>query len=529
MNSGGGTHYRMSIFSKFLSVGSATMASRVLGFLREALIAAALGAGPVADAFYAAFRFPNLFRRLFAEGAFNTAFVPLFAREVETGGKQAAQEFAEQVFSALLVILLLISALAMIFMPFLVGTVIAPKFAQDPAKFDLTVLLTRIMFPYLAAMSLVAMFSGILNAFRKYFLAALAPVLLNVVLVLVLLFALQTGMQSRVLGIALAWGVMVAGLLQLFLLLFGVTRQDFRFSLKLPSLTPNVRKLLLLAFPTAIANGITQVNLLVSQIIASAQDGAIAVMNYADRLVQLPLGIIAISIGVVLLPELTRALASEDHAQANQLQNQSLEFGLGLTIPAAVGLFMIPEILVALVYERGAFARETTEITARVLAAFALGLPAFVLIKIFQPAFYAREDMRTPMWFSGVNAALNIVLALMLFPRLGVVGLGIATSIAGWANAILLAATLLIRRQLTLPGQTWKNLALICLASAAMAGLLFFGSRQFGSILLDGPVLTRIFGIAGLIAISAITYFLIVMATGAMPLSRLRRLFSRNP
>ena len=280
----------MSLVKKFASVGGATMASRVLGFAREAMIAALLGAGPVADAFYAAFRFPNLFRRLFAEGAFNSAFVPLFAKELEAGGKPAAREFAEQILSVLIIVLLLLSALALIFMPLLVGTIIAPKFAEDPEKFDLTVLLTRIMFPYLMAMSLVAMFSGILNAFRKYFLAAFAPVILNIVFITVLGLGWFVELTDTQLGQAMAWGVFASGLLQLGLLIYGIRKEGFPLSLRLPRLSPSVKRLLILAVPTAIAGGITQINLLVGQIIASAQAGGIAVMNYADRLIQFAAG-----------------------------------------------------------------------------------------------------------------------------------------------------------------------------------------------------------------------------------------------
>lgn len=517
----------MSLVKKFASVGGATMASRVLGFAREAMIAAFLGAGPVADAFYAAFRFPNLFRRLFAEGAFNAAFIPLFAKELEGGGKTAAREFAEQILSVLILTLLALSALAMIFMPTLVGTIIAPKFIEDPEKFELTVLLTRIMFPYLLAMSLVAMFSGILNSFRRYFLAAFAPVILNIVFIAVLTFGGFIALDDPALGQAMAWGVFASGILQLLLLIYGLKKQGFPLSLRMPKITPPVKRLLILAFPTAIAGGITQVNLLVGQIIASAQSGAIAVMNYADRLMQLPLGIIGISIGVVLLPELTRALAAKDAQEAKALQNRSLEFGLGLTIPAAVGLFMLNLPLVALVYERGAFDRETAEITSLVLAGFAVGLPSFVLIKIFQPSFYAREDMRTPMWFSGVNAIINIVLSLVLFPIYGVVGLAIATSIAGWINAFLLWGALHLGNHFQIASRTWLNLGLIVAASLAMAGVLYAGNLWMANSLTDSGLLIRLILIGSLIAISSIVYFGIVIVSGAIPANQLKRMFKR--
>src|SRR5690554_4311784 len=239
-------------------------------------MAAVLGVGPVADAFYAAFRFPNLFRRLFAEGAFNTAFVPLFAKELEGGGQAAARRFAEDVLAVLVSALLLVSGLAILAMPFLVEWVIAPGFADDPAKFDLTVVLTRIMFPYLFCMSLVAMLSGILNSMRHYFLAAIVPVLLNLILVGVLLGALASGIDAAETGLWLAWGVFASGIAQLAFLLWGVRRQGFLMRLRLPKLTPDVKRLLVLMGPALLTGGVTQINLLVGQIIASAQDGAIA-------------------------------------------------------------------------------------------------------------------------------------------------------------------------------------------------------------------------------------------------------------
>lgn len=518
----------MGLISKFLSVGSATMASRVLGFVREAMIAAFLGAGPVADAFYAAFRFPNLFRRLFAEGAFNSAFVPLFASELEAGGRDAARKFAEQVLSALLLVLLVVSGLAIVFMPFLTATIIAPKFADDPAKFDLTVQLGRIMFPYLLAMSLVAMLSGVLNSFRRYFLAALAPVLLNVVLIAVLVASWQMGIGDSSLGVVMSWGVCLSGALQLGLLAYGVLREGFPLSLRMPHFSAPVRNLLKLALPTAIAAGIAQINLLVGQIIASAQDGAIAILNYADRLMQLPLGIIAVSIGVVLLPELTRALAATDQNEAMKLQNRSIEFGLGLMVPAAVGLYLIPDALIALLYERGEFTRDVTQITAEVLGIFSLALPAVVLTKIFQPSFYSRKDTRTPMWFAGVNAATNIVLALVLFPRIGINGLAWAFTAASWVNAILLAATLYAGNHYRPSAETMRNVMLLLAASAAMAGVVVVMRNWFGNALLDGSLAVRIAMILSILAAAAMVYFSIALASGALPREALMRLVRRR-
>lgn len=518
----------MGLVGKFFSVGSATLASRILGFVREAMIAGFLGAGPVADAFYAAFRFPNLFRRIFAEGAFNAAFVPLFAERVEKGGDEDARRFAGEVMSALIFILVGLSALAMIFMPLLTATVIAPKFADTPDKFDLTVLLTRIMFPFLACMSVVAMLAGILNTFRSYFLPSLVPVVLNVVLISVLLVWGAGGAEDRALGIAMAWGVFVSGIVQAALLAVAVRRRGFSFTLPRPRLTQPVRQLVILAFPGAIAAGIAQINLLVGQIIASAQDGAIAIVNYADRLVQLPLGLIAVSIGVVLLPELSRALSSGDAAEASKLQNRSVEFGLALMMPAAAGLYVMAEPLVALVYERGAFGRETTLITGSALAAFALGLPAVVLTKIFQPAFYARKDTRTPMWFAGANATTNIVLAVLLFPEHGVTGLGYAFSAASWVNAILLAGTLLADGRFLPDPRLLRNCLIVMAASAVMAAGLLWARWQFDTAMLSDGELTRITSILPVVAAAMAVYFSAIIATGVVPLSDLKRLAGRR-
>lgn len=513
----------MSLFGKFLGVGGATSASRVLGFVREALIAAALGAGPVADAFYAALRFPNLFRRLFAEGAFNSAFVPIFAKEVETNGKESASRFAGEVFSVLTLVLVALSALALVFMPILAATVIAPAFRDTPDKFDLTVLLTRIMFPYLGAMSLVAMLSGVLNSFRKYFLAALAPVLLNVVLIGVLLFALRTDWPDRTIGVALAVGVLVAGFLQLGLLVYGLMRLDFGFVPQRPRLTPQIRRLLALAAPAALTGGIVQVNLVIGQIIASRQDGAIALLNYADRLYQLPLGVIGIAIGVVLLPELSRALGARENQTALTLQNRSLEFGLGLTVPAAVALALTPAPFIAVIYERGAFTAETTEAAAAALAAFAVGLPSFVLIKVLQPAYFAREDMKTPMWFSLVSLVVNAGGSLLMFPWLGHVGIAAATSLAGWVNAALLGWTLWRRDHFRPSAATLRRIGLVLVSAAVMGAVLFAAWSYMQATFLASGILIRAGIAALLIAVSMAVYFGLAIATGGIDRSMLAR------
>lgn len=517
----------MSLVKKFASVGGATMASRALGFVREAMIGAALGAGPIADAFYAAFRFPNLFRRIFAEGAFNTAFIPLFAKEVEADGRQGARGFAEEVLSFLVMALLVLSAVAMIFMPFLVGTVIAPKFADTPDKFDATVVMTRIMFPYLFAMSLLAMLSGILNSLRKYFLAALAPVFLNALMIVALILANSAGADARSTGLWISWGVVVSGFVQVALVGWGVWREGFALSLKAARLTPRVRRLLVLMGPAVLTGGVVQINLLVGQIIASAQDGAIALLNYADRINQLPLGVIGVAIGVVLLPELSRALKANDDGEAQHLQNRSLEFALGLTLPAAVGLMVFPGPIVALIYQRGAFTPETTQLTAAALAAFASGLPAYVLAKVFQPAYFAREDTRTPLWFSIANVAVNIVFSLALFPLWGHVALAAATSVAAWVNIGLLVGGLWLHGHYRPSPHTVRRVVMI-VASSAIMGLALWGMAGFFADWLAAGFWPRLAATIIVIALAAIVYFAAVVLTGGLDRDELMRALRRR-
>ena len=515
--------HHMSLFRKFATVGGATSASRVLGFLREVLIAASLGAGPVADVFYAAFGFPNLFRRLFAEGAFNSAFIPLFAKELETGGLEAARKFAEQVLAALLASLLLISAIAILFMPGLVATVVAPLFADTPNKFAMTVDMTRIMFPYLFCMSLVAMLSGILNTLRRFFLAAIVPVLLNVILIVIVAAALHVGANPVSTGYWMAWGVFASGFAQLAFLVIGVMRENVRLNIVRPRMTPKVRRLLVLMGPAILTGGVVQINIMVGRIIASAQDGAIAILNYADRINQLPLGAIGIAIGIVLLPELARALKAGDYSNAEHLQNRSLEFGLALTLPAAIGFITMPDVIVNVLFERGSFDKETTLLTAQALVAFAAGLPAYVLIKVFQPAFFAREDMKTPLRFSIVAVSINILVSLLFFGSFGHIAIAAATSVAAWVNLFLLILTLW-RRNVFRP----SSIVLFRLSMMTFSGLLM-GVTVLGiqAVLPEWFAHTSFFirlaAMASTIFVAMVVYFGLAFLTGGIDRSLVMR------
>jgi len=513
----------MSLFKKFATVASGTMMSRLFGFIREMLMATALGTGPVADAFNAAFRFPNTFRRLFAEGAFNSAFVPLFAKQIEKG-TDTARQFSEEVFGVLFTVLLVLTIGMELAMPFLVAYVIAPGFAGDADKFAATVKLAAIMFPYLSCMSLAAMMGGMLNSLHRYFAAAIAPVFLNVILIAVLAWTWLIGADPWLIGLALAWGVMAAGFIQLLIVWFAVRRAGISIGLRRPRFTPRVRRLLVLALPAAVTGGITQINLLINTNIASAQPGAVSALVYADRLYQLPLGVVGIAVATVLLPELSRALRAGNLAQATHLQNRSVEFTLLLSLPAAAAFLVMSEPIVRLLFEHGQFGARSTLIVSGILAIYGLGLPAFVLIKAFIPGFFAREDTRTPMIFAAISVGVNISLALSLFPHLSANGIAIAEISAGWTNALLLLGVLIRRGHWAGDTLLLKRIISYIASAALMAGALAYAiSHLQGPLSATAPLATRLCTLGALVGGAMVIYFGLVFLTGGANLSLLRK------
>ncbi|WP_196260395.1 murein biosynthesis integral membrane protein MurJ [Pelagibacterium limicola] len=459
----------MSLYRNFLSVSALTLLSRIFGFLRDIMMAGVLGTGPAADAFFAAFRFPNLFRRLFAEGAFNTAFVPLFAKSLEQQGEAAARDLATRIISWLIVFLVIVTILAEIFMEWILVPFV-PGFLADPEKFELTVLLTRICFPYLACMSLMAAYGGILNGLGKFLAAAFAPVLLNVATIIVLagLVVYRSG-DPQLDAIWVAIGVMAGGVVQLWLVVWAVRKTGFMPRFRFPRVDPDVRRFWLLAVPAIFAGGITQINIFVGTIIASQAESAISYLYYADRLYQFPLGIIGIAVSVVLLPELARHLKRGREAEATQSQESALLISMLLSLPAATALGVLAAPVVSVLFERGAFDATATAATAAALVAFAWGLPAFVLIKVFQPGFFAREDTMTPTVLAAISVVVNIAISLALFPFLAHVGIAIATTLSAWINAFMLAAILWRRGHFRLSAREARRHGIIVIAAFLMA------------------------------------------------------------
>ena len=521
------------LITGFLTVGVWTLLSRILGFVRDILIAGYLGTGFVAQAFLVAFSLPNMFRRFFAEGAFNMAFVPMFSKKLQA--EQDARDFAQDAFVGLGFILLIFSTLGILFMPALV-LMMASGFAGD-ARFDLAVIYGRIAFPYILFISLAALLSGVLNATGRFMAAAAAPVLLNVIFIVAMLVAAfnvdvaikgpsETEIASYI-GQHLAWAVPIAGIAQLALVWLAARRAGFTLKPRMPRMTPDLKRLAIIAAPAMLAGGVVQINLLVGRQVASFYDGAIAWLSYADRLYQLPLGVVAIALGVVLLPDLSRRLAAGDLEGGRDAFNRASELALGLTIPAAVALVVIPLPLVSVLFERGAFDSDDTAATALAVSVYGLGLPAFVLQKAFQPLFFAREDTKRPFYYAAIAMIVNALVAIGLSIYIGYIAAALATTLAAWVMVWLLwrgsrdmgdAA----RFDARFKHRLWR----IMLASGLMGGLLVM------AVLLVGPALgmatIRYAALAFVVFVGIFGYFAIGQLIGAFRLSEFKAAMRRG-
>ena len=509
------------LLSGFVTVGGWTMASRVLGFIRDAMIVAMLGTGTAYSAYIVAFTLPNMFRRFFAEGAFNMAFVPLFAKRLETGDQPA--EFAQEAFSALAWVLIALTGVAMVAMPLLVFAMASGFYGRE--EFGLAVEFGRICFPYILFISLTALSSGVLNATGHFGPAAAAPVVLNVIFILFLAVAALTGSDVAQ---ALVWSVPVAGLAQLWLVWRAATRVGFPMGIRRPRLTPAVRQLAVIAAPAALASGVVQINLLVGRQVASYFDRAIDWMYTADRLYQLPLGVVGIAVGVVLLPELSRRLAAGDTAGGRHALSRAAEVSLALTVPAAVALVVIAEPLVSVLFQRGLFNAEDSAGTAIATAIYGAGLPAFVLDKVFQPLFYARSDTWSPFRYAIRGMLINAGLAVGLAPLIGWPAAAIGTTVAGWAMIwFLWRGSRGFGEVVQFDDRFLHRLPRILAASALMGVVLWIVAR-----LLEGPLTTggiRYLALAGLVTAGGVAYFAFAHLLGAVPLGEIRSAFRRKP
>lgn len=517
----------MSLARAIFTVGGLTMVSRLCGFARDFLTATILGAGPLADAFFIALKLPNFFRRLFAEGAFSAAFVPMVSGRMEHEGPQAGRRLAERALALMIAFLLPFVALGMVFMPWVV-TVIAPGFVDDPVKFTAAVDLARITFPYLLLISIVALLGGLLNSAGRFAPFAAAPILFNLTLIAALLLAREAGGE---IARYMAYGVVVSGVLQLVMLLVSCIRAGVAPALVPVQIGPDMRKLLKLMVPGMIAGGVLQINLMIDTILASLlPSGAVSWLFYADRLYQLPLGVIGIAIGTALLPGLSRAIAAHNLERTTHLMSRALEYSLLLALPAALGLAALCLPITGALFQYGRFTADDTLQTGLAMAAYAIGIPAYVAVKVLNAAFFARQDTVTPVRISVISTVLNTALSLALIQILGHVGIALGTGLAAWISIALMLRALKRLDALTLDRQLLHRLPRILLAGLVMvivlAGLLA-GAYGLGLDTGSTPV-RRIIWLALLIGTGALTYGGAALVLGAGEIGELRQLLGRR-
>lgn len=508
------------LLAGILTVGAWTLLSRVLGFVRDIVMVAYLGSGPVAEAFLIAFSLPNMFRRFFAEGAFNMAFVPMFSKKLEAG--EDAHGFARDAFAGLATLLIGFSVLAMLAMPWLVAAM-ASGFIGDE-RFDLAVLYGRIAFPYILFISLAALLSGLLNATGRFAAAAAAPTILNIVFVASLTAGAALGWD---LGLTMAWTVPVTGVFQAAVVWEAARRAGYPLTPHWPRLTSEVKHLAVIAAPAALAGGVVQINLLVGRQVASFFDGAIVWLGIADRLYQLPLGVVGIAIGIVLLPSLSRTLQAEDHAGGRDAFNRSAELCLALTLPAAVALVVIPAPLISVLFQRGEFVSSDVAATAQALALYGLGLPAFVLQKVLQPLFFAREDTTTPFRYALVAMVVNAVVAVGLAPIMGYLAAALATTLAAWAMVVLLwLGSRRMGETVLLDQRFLHRLPRIIAACAIMGAALVGGAWALNDLLVMATLRYAALGV--LVVLGGASYFAAAHVLGGLPLGELKRAMRRG-
>ena len=506
-----------------LTVGGWTMASRILGFARDMLIAAILGAGPIADAFFVALKLPNLFRRLFGEGAFNAAFVPAFSGLLAAEGRPVAHRFAEETFAVMAFWLGVLTIVGELFMPQMMA-VLAPGFAAIPEKFALAVGLSRITFPYLLLICLAALVSGVLNGLDRFTAASASYVLFNVVSIACMLWLTPYVATA---GHALSWGITASGVAQLGLLLWALHRAGMGLSLPRPRLTPQIRVLLRRMLPGLIGAGVTQLNLAVDVIIASLLPaGTVSVLYYADRVQQLPLGVIGTAVGTALLPLLSRQVRGGEAEAARATLNRAIEYALFLTLPAAMALIVSAEPVMSVLFGRGAFEAASVHLSAQSLAAYALGLPAFVLVKVLAPGFFARGDTATPVKIGVAAVALNLAMNVAFMVPLQHIGPALATSLAAVFNVGALGVVLARRGQLTLDAQLRQRVVRIATATMAMGAALWLAQQA----LFSGPLhgMARVVALTELIVAGIVTYGIAVLLFGAIEWRDYLRVINRQ-
>ena len=502
----------MKFLAAAATVAGLTMISRIAGFARDLLMAGVLGASAMADAFFVALKLPNLFRRITAEGAFHVAFIPLFSGRREKHGDEAALAMARNIMGVMLAVLSLATLLVIAAMPGVIS-LIAPGFVDEAERFDMAVSLARVTFPYLMLISLSALIGGVMNVYGRFALYAFLPILFNAGLIAALLFYAVFGVEPVV---ALAWAVTLSGLVQLIWIGVAAAMKGQVLIPTWPRLTPEVKRLWQLMLPAIFGAGVMHINILADMVIASLLPaGSISHLYFADRLNQLPIGVIGVAIGTALLPMLSKAVAAGQGAEAARLYRQSLSYSLMATLPAAVALVVAAPLLVTSLFQHGAFTADDAAIAARVLQAYACGLPAYIMAKTYQGIFFAHQDTKTPVKISMIITAINIILSLILIRYIGVVGIAASTAFVGWVQVILL------RRAVQDKGvESDRNLAgliiRMVIAALVMGGCVYAVGLGV-SDMVDGAIHQRALACFALVAGGMVVY-----ATGLRVIARVK-------
>ena len=502
----------MNLLKATGTIGGLTMVSRVLGFARDMIAARLLGASHANDAFNLAFLLPNIFRRLFAEGAFSSGFVPLFSRRLASGGHEDAVRFSNEILAVFMPALLLVTAVFMIFMPGVLALIV-PEYADTPGKMQLATELTRWTFPYLLFISLVALLSGILNSLTRFAVAAFAPALLNVALIIGLLVAPPGDIETvRTMAIA----VLIGGIAQFALCWFAVRRAGVRLHFGRPRMTPAVRELVVLILPATIAAGVYQISQLFYAYFSSGLgEGALTMLSYADRLNQLPLSIIGTALGVAILPAISQAIARNEDKKAADVQARAFDLSMLLTLPATLALMVAAFPIIGALYRAGEYSTEAAMTTANILAILVSGLPAYVLVKVLTPAFYARKDVKTPVYIAMGILLASIPANFLLIPEIGIYSLATVTSAGAWLNFALLFGILYARGHFRMPAWLVNRVGRQFLAALAMAATLY-GLKLILADWFLGSTLERAIGLALLVGIGGLVYFGVAFLIGGV-------------
>jgi putative peptidoglycan lipid II flippase len=522
----------MSLLKNVGTIGGLTAVSRVFGFLRDILLARVLGATAMGDAWQLAFMLPNIFRRLFAEGAFASAFVPLFNRRMASDGDLSeAERFATAVLAVLLPILIAFAGLAMIAMPWVIGYFAPEGLAAAQGNLEIAILMGRLTFPYLMFMSVATLIAAVLNSLSRFAAAAAAPVILNLCLIAALLYGItleNTDDARWMTAQIMAWALSLSGLLQVVWLGVFMRRAGFRLSLAFPKITPGVKELGVLIVPAVFGAGVYQISRFVDLFFLSTLPvGSYTHLQMADRWNQLPLGIIGIALGTAILPALSRHLGREEHEEASRLQSNAIELAMLLTVPCAVALFFTGTAFVRVFMAGQAFTQADAAITGTVVQGLVIGLPAYVLVKVLTPNFFARKDTRTPVVTAAISLVVTIALNIALVPRIGVAGLAVAGAVGAWCNIALLGGILRARGHFTLPARVLGRIARIALASAVM-GIALYALMARIDAWFVGSIADKALGIASILGAGAVTYGGAGAALGILDRASVARLMRRQ-